>query len=125
MAIDEWAFVQRRGSERLIGILLALSAAGPAAGQATDLVATVADGKPWILTQADGQTGQATLAADGTGTMQIGGMSASPTWRRAENGQLCVKPAFIAPERCATLRREGAAIVGTADGVEQYRLTRP
>jgi hypothetical protein len=63
----------------LVVALFALAATEPAIGQPADLVRTVADGKPWSLTQSDGQTGKVTLNTDGTATMQIGSMRVSPT----------------------------------------------
>jgi hypothetical protein len=102
----------------------ALSAA-PSLAQQPSLIRSVADGKPWSMTQSNGQTGQVILGSDGTATMQIGSRTVSPTWRVSENGQFCLKPALMIPERCVALRREGAAIVGVSDGAERFRLTRP
>jgi hypothetical protein len=105
-------------------VILAPILLAPAFSQSSDLISVVADGKPWAIKQSDGKTGQVTLSKDGTAQMQIETMRASPTWRKADNGQLCVKPALVIPERCSTLKKEGAAIVGSSDGKEQFRLTR-
>jgi hypothetical protein len=95
-----------------------------ALAQQNPLVKTVADGQPWMMTQADGTKGQVMLAPDGKGQMQIGSRVVSPTWRQNEAGQLCLKPALILPERCATLRREGQTILGLGNGAVQFRLSR-
>jgi hypothetical protein len=95
-----------------------------ASAQQTALVKTVADGQPWTMTHADGTKGQVTLTPDGKGQMQIGSRVVSPTWRQNEAGQLCLKPALILPERCATLRREGQTILGLDNGAVQFRLSR-
>lgn len=97
----------------------------PLLAQPTGLMRTVADGKPWLMTQSNGTTGQVTLTPDGKAVMQIGSRSISPSWRVSERGELCIKPAMIIPERCSILKRDGAAIIGFQNGEEQFRLTRP
>ncbi len=106
-------------------LLAATLLASPAIAQQNALIRTVADGKPWSMAQTDGTAGQVTLMPDGKGRMVMGSMTASPTWRETENGQLCIKPMLIVPERCATLQRDGATIVGLNSGKVQFRLTRP
>jgi hypothetical protein len=99
--------------------------AGSAVAQQGSLVRTVADGKPWTMANTAGPGGQITLMPDGKGRMVMGAMTASPTWREGEKGELCLKPMLVMPERCATLQREGAAIVGLDKGQVKFRLTRP
>jgi hypothetical protein len=103
---------------------LVLTSSGSFAQQGS-LVKVVTDGKPWSMTQTDGTKGQITLLPDGKGQMQIGSMTISPSWREGDGGQLCLKPAFVMPERCATLQREGQVIVGLSNGSAQFRLSRP
>jgi hypothetical protein len=95
-----------------------------ASAQHSQLIKVVTNGQPWTMTQADGTKGQVTLTPDGKGQMQIGSRVVSPTWRQNEAGQLCLKPALIIPERCATLRREGQTILGLDNGAVQFRLDR-
>jgi hypothetical protein len=96
-----------------------------APNQQGSLVRVVTDGKPWTMTSTDAPGGEVTFTPDGTGRMVMGTRSLSPTWREGDAGQFCIKPMQIFPERCATLRREGTAIVGLNNGQVQFRLTRP
>ncbi len=123
-----------RGRSRLAKAMAAamstscvLLTVGQALGQANQVpvVRQVADGKPWTMTMlTENRTMKLTLNADGTGKMEGGPMALSPTWRETAQG-MCIKPMAIMPERCATLRREGATIVGVSDGEPQFRLQRP
>jgi hypothetical protein len=106
-------------------MLLALSPLDAAAqSEAGALVRMLADGKPWALTIVpENRTGRLTLNPDGTGAMEGGPIPMSPTWRATADG-LCLKPGMMMPERCVSLKREGAAIVGTKDGAVLIRLQR-
>jgi hypothetical protein len=99
--------------------------AAPALGQEgkASLARQVADGQPWNLTMPDGRLTRLTLLPNGMGRMEGGPMTMSPTWRETGEG-LCLKPAALAPERCAALRREGRRIVGLKDGAVQFTLER-
>lgn len=110
---------------RYAAALLVLVTTGPALADPSNLISVVADGKPWTLTQSDGGAGKVTLFADGKGTIQLGKTTLAPTWRTSESGQLCLKPSFLAPELCSTLRRVGTAIIGSDGSSERFRLTRP
>ena len=102
-----------------------LMATGPALTQEgkASLARQVADGLPWSLRLQDGRLARLTLLPDGTGRMEGGPMPMSPTWRETGEG-FCLKPAAVAPERCAALRREGKRIVGVKDGAVQFTLER-
>lgn len=110
-------------------LLLALPATGAppafAQSQQASLVSVITDGRPWSMTMPDGAKGTITFNQGGTARMTVGERALNPSWRQAENGQLCLKPMVLMPERCATFRREGQAIVGHHDGKPGMRLTRP
>lgn len=116
--------LRRHVASAIAGLSL-MTGIAPAISQQGSLVPVVADGKPWTMTNVDGSGGQITLTSDGKGTMALGSRTISPSWRQSETGQLCIKPVMVVPERCATLRRDGAAIIGLRDGQLQFRLTRP
>jgi hypothetical protein len=92
----------------------------------SSLAKQVADGRPWNMTMTDGPAGTMTLTLkpDGTGRMEGGPMTMTPTWRETGDG-ICIKPSMMMPERCATLRKEGTRIVGSKDGEVKFRLERP
>jgi hypothetical protein len=110
-----------------LALAIAAAMAAPALAQqpgSASLVRIVTDGKPWSMTMLpQNRQGVLTLNPDGTGRMEGGPMAMTPTWRATPDG-LCLKPAMVIPERCVTLRREGAAIVGVRDNEVQFRLTR-
>jgi hypothetical protein len=107
-------------------LVLATSSGHPAwaQGGGGSLVLILADGKPWTLTLVpENRKATLTLHPDGTGAMEGGPMPMSPSWRATPDG-LCLKPGMVMPERCVSLKREGAAIIGVRDGVVQLRLER-
>jgi hypothetical protein len=110
-----------------LGLLLVI--AGLPVAKATaqaSLARQIADGRAWNMTMKEGpaRTMKLTLNPDGTGRMEGGPMTMSPTWRETGTG-ICIKPAMIMSERCATLRKEGTTIIGLQDGEVQFRLERP
>jgi hypothetical protein len=109
-----------------MGALLCVLSVAGASGQTNggSLVRQVADGKPWAMTMLPrNRQAMVTLNPDGTGKMEGGPMTMSPTWRATPDG-LCLKPTILMAERCVTLMREGRAIVGLRDGIAQFRLER-
>lgn len=97
----------------------------PSHAQAPALVRVLADGNPWTMNHSNGETGRLTLGSNGTATMQFSSRTVNPTWRLNEKGLFCLKVMVFMPERCASLRREGEAIVGVSNGVVQFKLSRP
>jgi hypothetical protein len=110
-----------------LGLLLMFLGLPPVKATAqASLARQVADGRPWNMAMKDGpgRTMRLTLNPDGTGRIEGGPMTMSPTWRES-GADICIKPGLVMPERCATLRKEGAKIVGLKDGEVQFRLERP
>ncbi|MEI8143923.1 MAG: hypothetical protein WCH83_00535 [Alphaproteobacteria bacterium] len=96
----------------------------PSDAGAQSLIREIADGKPWSIVTLEGRTGRLTLNPDGTGKMDGGPMSLSPTWEETRDGMCMTMPFPINNRRCVTLRREGVAVVGLRDGAQQFKLTR-
>jgi hypothetical protein len=85
--------------------------------------ARVADGQPWSMTMANGGTGQATFARDGTAALRMGPMNVRPTWRETADGMCMTLP--VGGERCVRLRAEATGFAGLRpDGEVEFRLTR-
>ena len=97
----------------------------PVLAQRSDLSRLLVTGGPWTLAHASGQAGKISFTADGNASMQMGDRQISPTWRIIGNGQFCLKPMLVIPERCVTLQRDGDTLIGIANGSEEFRLTRP
>jgi hypothetical protein len=108
-----------------LGLWITVMLPSPASAQtAPSLARVIADGRPWTMAMMpQNRQAKVTLNPDGTGRMEGGPIAMSPTWRGTTDG-MCLKPAMLIPERCVTLRREGAAIIGLSDDQVQFRLTR-
>jgi hypothetical protein len=107
----------------VLSVAALLGFAASSFAQSPSLARQIADGQPWSMTTAEGRNGRLTLRPDGTGQMRADPMMLEATWREMPASGFCFKPS-IAPERCVTLRRNGAIVIGMRDCKEEFRLTR-
>lgn len=118
--------VRRPPAVAALAICTLLTGSGTVSAQAgsSSIMRQIADGKPWNLTiLKDNRAMKLTLNPDGTGKMEGGPMTMTPSWREAPGG-MCMKPMAMLPEKCVTFRRDGAAIIGVNNGEPEIRLQR-
>ncbi len=94
----------------------------PPAEATEDIMAIVADGRPWTIQMAEGREGTLALNPDGTGTMRAGFMSMDMTWTRQPGG-FCMTGGRMGT-RCVTLQADGSGYFGVGSDGGAMRLSR-
>lgn len=71
----------------------------------------------------EGAERRLTLYGDGTGRIDGGPVSLTPTWRATPDG-FCLKPTLFVSERCLVLEAEPGGYLARRDGEPSFTLTR-
>jgi hypothetical protein len=87
-----------------------------------DVVAGLADGQPWTMTNSDGRNGRIRFNADGTGAIE------SPIRRRirwtVDGNTFCMRLGFMLGTRCFQATRDGSGFQGYTNGRASVRFAR-
>jgi hypothetical protein len=106
-----------------VGSLATAALAGVGEASAQDrLWAALIDGRAWSMQTSGGRSGQITLFADGTGTLNDGPMGLKLKWR-AKGEIFCMKPGPMR-ERCVQMKSVDGGFDGYRDDKIDVSLRR-
>ncbi len=83
---------------------------------------TIADGQPWLMKTATGQTGRMTLLPNGAGKMRRGPLSIRLSWTAIDDG-ICIT-SRVQGRQCVELKPSTTGFVGVRDDEVVFTLSR-